>query len=66
MHKSNNASKKALYPITYKGVKMYEKDCSGIFASFYRSVDALGYDMSVYVSHELGRVLPDGEWSDDY
>lgn len=58
--RSNN---NPLYPITYKGEDMYEEDCDQIFVTFYNSIESLGWDKSVYVNKDVGRILPDGEWS---
>lgn len=56
--------KNRLYPITYKGKIYKEKDCSGIFTSFYNSIESLRYNMSVYIGDGMS-IFPDGEWTED-
>lgn len=66
MRKYKRSNKNPLYPIEYKGKYLYEEDCSKVFSAYYTCIEDLGYDKSVYVSSDLGRVLPDGEWSNHY
>lgn len=51
-----------LYPINYKGKKMYKKDCDPMFVAYYNTPLDLDMNQSVYVSSDLGRILPDGQW----
>lgn len=66
MKKYRRSNKNHLYPVNYKGVDMYEEDCDEIFVTFYNCVEALGWDKSVYVNKDVGRILPDGKWSELY
>lgn len=60
------SNKNLLYPINFNGIDMYEEDCDQIFVTFYNSVESLGWDKSVYVNKDVGRILPNGEWSKEY
>ena len=62
MVKYKRSNKNHLYPIEYKGYYLYEEDCNSTFVSHYNTVESLGWDKSVYVGSDLGRILPDGEW----
>jgi hypothetical protein len=66
MAKLRRSNKDPRFPLKYKGKDLYKEDCSAVFLTYYGSVQSLGYDKSVYVSSELGRVLPDGSWSNNY
>ncbi len=52
-----------LYPIYYKGLKMYEKHCDDVFVAFYNDKESLTDNMSVYTIDGM-YVFPDGEIHD--
>ena len=51
---------KKLYPIIYKGIKYYKKDCHPTFSAFYTTKYALRADNSVYISEGIS-IFPNGE-----
>jgi len=61
---SGGPKKEKLYPVFFKGKNYFQKDCDDLFAAFYHSRDALGFNCSVYVSEDL-RICPDGTREDE-
>ena len=58
------AKSERIYPLFFKDKWYFEKDVDDIFAAFYHTKYALGFNCSVYVSEGL-RICPDGTWEND-